>query len=214
MKTLYYKYYLFMQKNYRGSVDFVNSNKSISALADDKLELASPADRLSAVVINHVIGYIIAAPFYYYYIVSIFKFKFAVTMNSEELKTLNPEQLNQFIHDWINLPQTRILIGFTAVASIIYAVWQIYWMTKYGQSIGKRLLKIRVIRTNGDNPGFAGNVLVREIVYKIIANFITVLTLGFGFIILLIVPFMVFNTNLHRRTLQDFLAGTIVVKVK
>ena len=203
-----------MQKNYRGSVDFVNSNKSISALADDKLELASPADRLSAVVINHVIGYIIAAPFYYYYIVSIFKFKFAVTMNSEELKTLNPEQLNQFIHDWINLPQTRILIGFTAVASIIYAVWQIYWMTKYGQSIGKRLLKIRVIRTNGDNPGFAGNVLVREIVYKIIANFITVLTLGFGFIILLIVPFMVFNTNLHRRTLQDFLAGTIVVKVK
>lgn len=203
-----------MQKNYRGSVDFVNLNKSISALADDKLELASPADRLSAVVINHVIGYIIAAPFYYYYIVSIFKFKFAVTMNSEELKTLNPEQLNQFIHDWINLPQTRILIGFTAVASIIYAVWQIYWMTKYGQSIGKRLLKIRVIRTNGDNPGFAGNVLVREIVYKIIANFITVLTLGFGFIILLIVPFMVFNTNLHRRTLQDFLAGTIVVKVK
>lgn len=203
-----------MQKNYRGSVDFVNSNKSISALADDKLELASPADRLSAVVINHVIGYIIAAPFYYYYIVSIFKFKFAVTMNSEELKTLNPEQLNQFIHDWISLPQTRILIGFTAVASIIYAVWQICWMTKYGQSIGKRLLKIRVIRTNGDNPGFAGNVLVREIVYKIIANFITVLTLGFGFIILLIVPFMVFNTNLHRRTLQDFLAGTIVVKVK
>ena len=203
-----------MQKNYRGSVDFVNLNKSISALADDKLELASPADRLSAVVINHVIGYIIAAPFYYYYIVSIFKFKFAVTMNSEEPETLNPEQLNQFILDWINLPQTRILIAFTVVASIIYAVWQICWMTKYGQSIGKRLLKIRVIRTNGDNPGFAGNVLVREIVYKIIANFITVLTLGFGFIILLIVPFMVFNTNLHRRTLQDFLAGTIVVKVK
>ena len=203
-----------MQKNYRGSVDLVNSNKSLSALADDKLELASPADRLSAVVINHVIGSIITAPIYYYYIVSIFKFKFAITMDSEEPETLNPEQLNQFILDWINLPQTRILIAFTVVASIIYAVWQICWMTKYGQSIGKRLLKIRVIRTNGDNPGFAGNVLVREIVYNVIANFITVLTLGFGFIILLFVPFMVFNTNLHRRTLQDFLAGTIVVKVK
>lgn len=202
-----------MQKNYRSSVDLVNSNKSISALANDKLELASPADRLSAVVINHVIGYIISAPFYYYYIVSIFKFKFAVTMDSEELEPLNPVT-NQFIHDWINLPQTRILIGFTVVASIIYAVWQTCWMTKYGQSIGKRLLKIRVIRTNGSNPGFVGNVLVREIVYNVIANFITVLTLGFGFIILLIVPFMVFNTNLHRRTLQDFLAGTIVVKVK
>jgi len=44
-----------MQKNYRGSVDLVNSNKSLSALTDGKLELASPADRLSAVVINHLL---------------------------------------------------------------------------------------------------------------------------------------------------------------
>ena len=201
-----------MQKNYRGSVDFVNSNKSLSALADGKLELASPADRLSAVVINHIIGSLIAMPFYIYYMISIFKF--FGTIDPDEADALDKEQLDQFFLNWFNLPLTEIIIGFTFVASIIYTIWQIYWMTKYGQSIGKRLLKIRVIRTNGDNPGFAGNVLVREIVYKIIANFITVLTLGFGFIILLIVPFMVFNTNLHRRTLQDFLAGTIVVKVK
>jgi len=202
-----------MQKNYRGSVDLVNSNKSLSALADDKLELASPADRLSAVVINHVIGSIITAPIYYYYIVSIFKFKFAITMDSEEPETLNPEQLNQFILDWINL-LTEIIIGFTFVASIIYTIWQICWMTKYGQSIGKRLLKIRVIRTNGDNPGFIHNILLREIVYGFIASIISMMTLGFGSLIFLFIPCMVFATSWHRRTLQDFLAGTIVVKVK
>ena len=201
-----------MQKNYRGSVDFVNSNKSLSALADGKLELASPADRLSAVVINHIIGSLIATPFYIYYMISIFKF--FGTIDPDEADALDKEQLDQFFLNWFNLPLTEIIIGFTFVASIIYTIWQIYWMTKYGQSIGKRLLKIRVIRTNGDNPGFIHNILLREIVYGFIASIISMMTLGFGTLIFLFIPCMVFATSWHRRTLQDFLADTIVVKVK
>lgn len=201
-----------MQKNYRGSVDFVNSNKSLSALADGKLELASPADRLSAVVINHIIGSLIAMPFYIYYMISIFKF--FGTIDPDEADALDKEQLDQFFLNWFNLPLTEIIIGFTFVASIIYTIWQIYWMTKYGQSIGKRLLKIRVIRTNGDNAGFIHNILLREVVYGVIASIVSIMTLGFGSLIFLFIPCMVFATSWHRRTLQDFLAGTIVVKVK
>ncbi|PIT60484.1 hypothetical protein BHC47_01060 [Snodgrassella alvi] len=201
-----------MQKNYRGSVDFVNSNKSLSALADGKLELASPADRLSAVVINHIIGSLIAMPFYIYYMISIFKF--FGTIDPDEADALDKEQLDQFFLNWFNLPLTEIIIGFTFVASIIYTIWQIYWMTKYGQSIGKRLLKIRVIRTNGDNAGFIHNILLREVVYGVIASIVSIMTLGFGTLIFLFIPCMVFATSWHRRTLQDFLAGTIVVKVK
>ncbi|PIT64186.1 hypothetical protein BHC56_05085, partial [Snodgrassella alvi] len=167
-----------MQKNYRGSVDFVNSNKSLSALADGKLELASPADRLSAVVINHIIGSLIAMPFYIYYMISIFKF--FGTIDPDEADALDKEQLDQFFLNWFNLPLTEIIIGFTFVASIIYTIWQIYWMTKYGQSIGKRLLKIRVIRTNGDNAGFIHNILLREVVYGVIASIVSIMTLGFG----------------------------------
>lgn len=201
-----------MQKNYRGSVDFVNSNKSLSALADGKLELASPADRLSAVVINHIIGSLIAMPFYIYYMISIFKF--FGTIDPDEADALDKEQLDQFFLNWFNLPLTEIIIGFTFVASIIYTIWQIYWMTKYGQSIGKRLLKIRVIRINGDNAGFIHNILLREVVYGVIASIVSIMTLGFGTLIFLFIPCMVFATSWHRRTLQDFLAGTIVVKVK
>ena len=201
-----------MQKNYRGSVDFVNSNKSLSALADGKLELASPADRLSAVVINHIIGSLIAMPFYIYYMISIFKF--FGTIDPDEADALDKEQLDQFFLNWFNLPLTEIIIGFTFVASIIYTIWQICWMTKYGQSIGKRLLKIRVIRTNGDNAGFIHNILLREVVYGVIASIVSIMTLGFGTLIFLFIPCMVFATSWHRRTLQDFLAGTIVVKVK
>lgn len=201
-----------MQKNYRGSVDFVNSNKSLSALADGKLELASPADRLSAVVINHIIGSLIAMPFYIYYMISIFKF--FGTIDPDEADALDKEQLDQFFLNWFNLPLTEIIIGFTFVASIIYTIWQIYWMTKYGQSIGKRLLKIRVIRINGDNAGFIHNILLREVVYGVIASIVSIMTLGFGSLIFLFIPCMVFATSWHRRTLQDFLAGTIVVKVK
>ena len=201
-----------MQKNYRGSVDFVNSNKSLSALADGKLELASPADRLSAVVINHIIGSLIAMPFYIYYMISIFKF--FGTIDPDEADALDKEQLDQFFLNWFNLPLTEIIIGFTFVASIIYTIWQIYWMTKYGQSIGKRLLKIRVIRTNGDNAGFIHNILLREVVYGVIASIVSIMTLGFGTLIFLFIPCMVFATSWHRRTLQDFLADTIVVKVK
>ncbi|MGE9657083.1 RDD family protein [Snodgrassella alvi] len=201
-----------MQKKYRGSVDFVNSNKSLSALADGKLELASPADRLSAVVINHIIGSLIAMPFYIYYMISIFKF--FGTIDPDEADALDTEQFDQFFLNWFNLPLTEIIIGFTFVASIIYTIWQIYWMTKYGQSIGKRLLKIRVIRTNGDNAGFIHNILLREVVYGVIASIVSIMTLGFGSLIFLFIPCMVFATSWHRRTLQDFLAGTIVVKVK
>lgn len=207
-----------MQKNYRGSVDLVNSNKSLSTLANGKLELASPADRLSAVVINHIIGYLIATPFYIYYTISICKFLGSI--DPDEADALdNIEQLVQFFLEhfflnWLILPLTEIIIGFTFVTSIIYTIWQICWMTKYGQSIGKRLLKIRVIRTNGDNPGFIHNILIREIVYGFIASIISMMTLGFGTLIFLFIPCMVFATSWHRRTLQDFLADTIVVKVK
>lgn len=201
-----------MQKNYRNSVDLVNSNKSLSALANGKLELASPADRLSAVVINHIIGSLIATPFYIYYMISIFKF--FGTIDPDEADALDKKQFDQFFLNWFNLPLTEIIIGFTFVASIIYTIWQIYWMTKYGQSIGKRLLKIRVIRTNGDNAGFIHNILLREVVYGVIASIVSIMTLGFGTLIFLFIPCMVFATSWHRRTLQDFLAGTIVVKVK
>ena len=186
---------------------FVYNNyiQSMPALADGELELATPADRLCAITINQLLQYIIYLPIYIYFLSETFD------INDEEFD-LN--ELTEFFLDWITLPLTLTIICLTIMALIIFTAWQINWMTKYGQSIGKRMLNIRVIRTNGDNPGFVRNVFLREIVYQLIVVIIGTLTLGIGYFVFIVVPAMVFITKWQRRTLQDFLADTIVVKDK
>ncbi|PIT20664.1 RDD family protein [Snodgrassella communis] len=191
----------------------INENTSVynnyiqpmPALADGKLELASPAYRLCAITINQLFQYIIFLPIYIYSLSALFEAR------EEEY---NSDELTEFLLEWLTLPQTLTIIKITIMALIIFTAWQISWMTKYGQSIGKRMLNIRVIRTNGDNPGFIRNVILREIVYQLIVVIIGTLTLGIGYFVFMLFPAMLFINKWQRRTLQDFLADTIVVKDK
>ncbi len=67
-----------------------------------------------------------------------------------------------------------------------------------GQSLGKMLTGLRVVKLDGLNPTF-GTLFLRHIV----GYFLTILTGGIGFIL------AAFNQK--GRTLHDFIAGTIVV---
>lgn len=67
-----------------------------------------------------------------------------------------------------------------------------------GQSLGKMLTGLRVVKTDGEYPSFV-NLLVRHT----IGYLLTILTGGLGFL------FSVFN--IKGRALHDFLAGTIVI---
>ncbi|MEZ5425726.1 MAG: RDD family protein [Pyrinomonadaceae bacterium] len=67
-----------------------------------------------------------------------------------------------------------------------------------GQSIGKMLTGLRVVKMDGTNPTL-GSLLLRHL----IGYPLTALTLGLGFV------FSVFNRN--ARALHDYLAGTVVV---
>nr|WP_051940519.1 RDD family protein [Stenoxybacter acetivorans] len=107
-------------------------------------------------------------------------------------------------------------------------------MSKYGQSIGKRIVGIKVIKSNGKNPGFVGNVLLRECVFYLIIGFVVsiIATVFFNgadtdtivanlrtMIWLVYMPWlicfgMLYQTKIWRRTLQDYLAGTLVVKAE
>ncbi|PIT56932.1 hypothetical protein BHC49_03440 [Snodgrassella alvi] len=174
-------------------------------MADGKLELATPAYRLSAITINQLFQYIIFLPISIYLLSALFE-----AMEEE----YDSDELAEFFLDWLTLPQTLTIICLTIMALIIFTAWQINWMTKYGQSIGKRMLNLRVIRTNGDNPGFVRNVILREIVYQLIVVIIGSLTLGIGYFVFMFFPAMVFITKWQRRTLPDFLADTIVVRDK
>lgn len=184
--------------------------QSCPALSKDGLELASPAHRMSAVMINQVLTSLIFIPLYIQMSLSILN----NSDNDKDNTTVPCLYSSQDLVNWISQPATKIILASTFIALIVYTLWQVYWMSKYGQSIGKRILKIWVIRTNGENPGFLRNIILRELIYQILVIIFSLITLGIGYIVFMLVPAMVFIKEWNRRTLQDFMAGTIVVSTK
>ena len=80
--------------------------------------------------------------------------------------------------------------------------------------MGKRIMKIKVVNEDGDNPGFVGVVALREIVPNIILMVVGMIPLlgpiaQLGFWIACLV--MLFLVDCDRRTLQDMIAKTYVV---
>ncbi|WP_239373184.1 RDD family protein [Snodgrassella gandavensis] len=183
--------------------DFLSSS-STNTLADDyEVELASPWMRIAAVLINGLIfhlGMILGTLFF----------------------GLSAKMLH-------SVPAGKIcLILATLVPLLMYFIGQSIMMSTKGQSFGKKLLRIKVIGIDGSNPGFIGTVLLRTTVP--VAALITVdLSLNLIFyqniVIALAKPntialffyviclFMLFRTATYRRTLEDYLATTIVIKI-
>ncbi len=125
--------------------------------------------------------------------------------------------------------EMQYLFDITLIILPIYALLQIWMMSRHGQSIGKRLMNIRVIKTNGTDAGFMGTVLLREVLFNIILGIVgsivgMLVALLFGNqssgeivsnlvqSALWITCFvMACDTKRDRRTLQDMLANTVVV---
>lgn len=115
---------------------------------------------------------------------------------------------------------TSFWVGLAGI--LAYTVIQIYYMSRDGQSLGKKIMRIRVLKTDGRNPGFVGTVLVREIAWSVLVAIIAaVIGLAVGdngenainllaFLANFVLLFMV---KRDRRTLYDILADTVVVKL-
>jgi len=100
------------------------------------------------------------------------------------------------------------LVGIiSAVAILIVFIYQIYLLTKTGQSIGKRMAKIRIVKLDGQNPGFVHAVLLRTWVGAVI-TWIPVIGSIYG----LVDALFIFRGD--RRCIHDHIAGTRVVTVK
>ncbi|HFC8519384.1 TPA: RDD family protein [Neisseria lactamica] len=118
------------------------------------------------------------------------------------------------------LGMTSFWVGLAGI--LAYTVVQIYYMSRDGQSLGKKIMRIRVLKTDGRNPGFVGTVLVREIAWSVLVAIIAaVIGLAVGdngenainllaFLANFVLLFMV---KRDRRTLYDILADTVVVKL-
>ncbi len=91
-------------------------------------------------------------------------------------------------------------------AFAVLVVVQCYLLTKHGQTIGKRLMKTRIVAVDdGTNPGFVRTVLLRTVVNGVFG------AIPFaGSIYSLVDVLFIFRED--RRCLHDLIAGTKVVR--
>ena len=196
----------------------------VAAALDDsvELELATAVQRIVAWLINRVIEVVLMIPAFGLIIVLLIK-------SGGKLDDIDNMQTVYASLFWG--------IGLVMLLYLIYGVVQVYYMSKFGQSIGKKLMKIRVVRENGDVAGFVHNVLLREFAYGLICSVIMMALMGIFFAVfgleansgvamvvdalLQIVSYlptiicfiMLFMESRQRQTLQDMLAKTYVVQV-
>lgn len=99
------------------------------------------------------------------------------------------------------IPEAVLLVF--AVAGFLFAIAQIILLAQRGQTIGKILLRIKIVRRDtGENGGFVTNVLLRGLLNGLL-NLIPVY--------FIIDSCLIFRED--RRCIHDLIAGTVVVNV-
>lgn len=158
---------------------------------EQEVELATPWQRIGAYLLNNLIGMLIIV-------------------------------LGGVIGYIIHGPIIYLLLIYCLIPYFIFLIYQAVSMSKTGQSLGKRIVGIKVISLDGAPIGFATIVLMREVVFNLIISIISAILAAlssdlvsnvFGIVIWIACLVMLFQNASWRRTLQDYLAKTIVVKV-
>lgn len=96
-------------------------------------------------------------------------------------------------------------VGFalllTALLVVVLCIVQLILLSTRGQTIGKKVLGIRIVRLDGSDAGFVHAVLLRVVVMRILN--------AFTGITWLIDPLLIFRED--RRCLHDMIADTTVI---
>lgn len=94
-----------------------------------------------------------------------------------------------------------VLAGF---AFLGFAIYQMYLVSTRGQSLAKKWMGIKIVKTDGTECGFVHGVLLRMWVMSFIGQIPVV-----GFVASLVDPLLIFGDE--RRCLHDMIAGTKVI---
>lgn len=175
------------------------------------VHIASVWSRVAAYLLNYLFNVIIFLPYYY--------------LLYTEAAAIAKQKNIPFTPDLITSVSMRAdmvqMLGLTTIVYLIVGIVQLYYMSRYGQSLGKKIMGIRVLKSNGSNPGFFGTVLVRELAWGLIvlvilisAYFVLKVNILICSLLILLINFiMLFSVKRDRRTLYDMLADTVVVKL-
>ena len=96
-----------------------------------------------------------------------------------------------------------VMIGL-GVLLLVYVAYQLYWLWKNGQTLGKKIMKIRIVRADGSRASFPRLLFVRAMVPGIVGN---IPLLG----PLLTLTDALFIFGEPKRCVHDYLADTIVI---
>ena len=175
------------------------------------VHIASVWSRVAAYLLNYLFNVIIFLPYYY--------------ILYTEAAVIAKQKNIPFTPDLITSVSMRADMaqvgGLSTIVYLIVGIVQLYYMSRYGQSLGKKIMGIRVLKSNGSNPGFLGTVLVRELAWGLIvlvilisAYFVLKVNILICSLLILLINFiMLFSVKRDRRTLYDMLADTVVVKL-
>lgn len=141
--------------------------------AQSELELASPLRRLAAQLING------------------FAFVFLMILGIIPFLTLGTGETPGCGH-----------FVLLIILVMVWLSWNWSWLAKYDQSVGKRLMSIRVVRTSGERASMGRLVGLRYVVGTGLLGQIPL----YG----LVDPLFIFRQD--RRCIHDHVADTIVVK--
>ncbi|WP_353570457.1 RDD family protein [Candidatus Albibeggiatoa sp. nov. BB20] len=109
--------------------------------------------------------------------------------------------------DLISSPFALAYFGFLGISMIVIFILNLVYLYRNGQTIGKRVLGIKIIRTDYTRAGLARIIFLRYFIMGMIGGIPLI-----GLIITLVNYLIIFGKP--RRCLHDYIADTIVVKVK
>ena len=148
--------------------------------AEGELELAGRGTRLGAAIVD---GLIYGAVFWLMML-----FVFRISFQEMTTVTIGKQVLMQ--------------IG----GIVIFTMLNGYWLAKNGQTIAKKLMNIKIVRSDGSAAGLGRIVLLRLAPIWLIA----LIPVVGGVVTGLIDPLLIFRQS--RKCLHDTIADTIVVK--
>jgi uncharacterized RDD family membrane protein YckC len=155
---------------------------------DEALDLASRSARLGAIIVDSLVAFILFTPAY----VTNFA---AIAQQSRG----NPLAV------WVNLAKTGGWFYVGLLGALVVLAIDLVLLARNGQTIGKKLLGIKVVRVDGSPVS-----LFRVFFLRYVCNtFLTLIPL-FGSLYSLVDCLMIFGES--RRTVHDRIADTIVIK--
>ena len=166
--------------------------------------LASPAERILATIADLLCAAVAAAP------------------AAWALYPLRHTPQDQ----WVKVFTASPLLWLGAALLLVYFAIQAVWLATRGQTLGKRLMNIRIIRDNGHPANFFNSLVLRTLIFNLLCVIMIGGTLllahlddNFKVYELMWIPYvvsfiMLFQTTDDHRTLQDRLAATVIVKAR